>query len=575
METVDKIKIGKLLEEVALLLELHGKNQFRVRAYRNAARIVQRLQVDLAQLSADGELETLPGIGKGLAENIREVLDTGTLSLLEELRAGFPDGFLDLLKIQGLGPRKVRQLQEQLGISNIGELEYACQENRLLGLAGFGAKTQENVLAGIARFRQYQGHFLLPEVRIVADHMLRLLQGAGGSQVAIAGDLRRCLETIDSLDLVAVAADAAPLQEALCDSPEISRELDGEPGSSRFLLSNGLQIRLWCVPAEDFAFTLWQRTGSSEHLTQMRERASEVSLELRDAGLYRRDEKLSCASEEELYEHFGLPDIPPELREGRGEVALAAAGKLPHLIQPTDIKGIFHVHSTASDGTASLEELLAAARERGWKYLGICDHSKSAFYANGLDEKRVREQWKQIDALNASQGEVRLFKGIESDILADGSLDYADEILAEFDFVIASIHSSFRLSKEEQTQRLLTALDNPYVSILGHVSGRLLLARDPYPLDMEAVLEKVAQRGVVLELNANPHRLDIDWRWLRRVEELGIRIAINPDAHSIQGLDDVRFGIDCARKGGLTKDSVVNCLDLDQVWCQALAGKRN
>ncbi|HKK01856.1 MAG TPA: DNA polymerase/3'-5' exonuclease PolX [Desulfuromonadales bacterium] len=558
MKRVDKQTVSHILEEIGLLLELKGENPFKSRAYRRAARTIRTLPGNLAERVAAGTLDEAPGIGAALSEKITELVETGTLAYHTELLVSFPPGFSELLTIAGLGPKKAKILYDALGIASVGELEYACQENRLADLPGFGAKTQEKLLEGIARRRRYQGRFLFPEALEIAEGIRAdLAKHPAVSRVAVAGSLRRCLETVTDADLVAAVSDAETAGAALTGRPEVARIIEQGPTKTAVQLEGGLQIDLRCVDETVYPFALLHFTGSKEHNAALRARARRLGLTLNEYGLFKGNKSLPCRDEKEIYAALGLAFIAPELREDRGEIAAAEAGELPDLVSPEELRGVFHVHTVASDGTATLEELTAAAAERGWQYLGICDHSRSAHYAHGLEVERVRRQWQEIDALNEAGG-VRLFKGIETDILADGALDYPDEVLAGFDFVVASIHSYFQLPEAEQTARLLRALENPYTTILGHLTGRLLLARDGYAVDLEAVIAAAVRRKVVLELNANPHRLDLDWRLLKQARDAGVMIAINPDAHDLKGLDDVRYGVGVARKGWLSAGDILN-----------------
>lgn len=566
MEKVDKQTVARILEEVATLLELRGENPFRCRAYHNAARTVMALQESLDQLAERGELRRIKGIGDSLAGQIETLLREGRLPLHRELLAHFPAGFLDLLQVTGLGPKKLKILHDKLGIESTGELEYACQENRLVDLEGFGRRSQQNLLDGIARLRRFQGRFLLSTAVPAADRVRKAVAAFPETgEVLIAGSLRRRKETVKAIDLVAASGKPGRVMQRFIELPGVVEVIAHGPGKSSVLLESGLQVDLCCVAPAELASALLHFTGGREHITELHAMARKRDLKLNEYGLFRGGDRLPAGSEEEIYRNLGLEWIPPELREAGGEVEAAERGRLPTLVETGDLQGVFHVHTVASDGSATLGELVAAARRRGWCYLGICDHSRSAAYAHGLDIPRIEAQWREIDALNAELEDFRIFRGIESDILADGSLDYPDEVLAGFDFVIASIHSRFKLGREQQTERLLRAVANPYTTMLGHLSGRLLLARDGYQLDAEAVIAAAIEAGVILELNANPHRLDVDWRQLRGIKQAGGQVAINPDAHAVAGLDDVEHGIGCARKGWLEKGDVFNARTTEAV----------
>jgi DNA polymerase (family 10) len=566
LKLVDKLAVAHILEEVGTLLELTGANPFKCRAYHNAARTVRSLSEDLSELVASGELSRIKGIGEALAEQISTLVREGRLPLHRELLTAFPPGFLDLLQVPGLGPKKLKILFEVLGIESVGELEYACQENRLLELEGFGAKTQQNLLDGIASLKRFQGRFLLSEAVTTGRELQAAIAGFPEvREVALAGSLRRRRETVKEIDLVVASEKPGRVMRRFVELSLVEKIITQGPSKSSVLLKNGLHVDLRCVAPEEFASALFHFTGSREHNLAVQGLAKKKGLKLNEYGLFRGRERLAAASEEELYQAFGLNWIPPELREDRGELLAAAQGRLPQLVKSNDLQGVFHIHTTASDGSATLKDLVSAARQRGWRYLGICDHSRSAAYAHGLEIERVHAQWREIEALNAELVNFKIFKGIESDILADGRLDYPEEILAGFDFVIASIHSRFKLGRDEQTERLLRAAANPFTTMLGHLTGRLLLARDGYQVDAEAVIAAAVAHGVILELNANPHRLDLDWRWLRRVKDLGGLVAINPDAHALAGLDDVDYGIGCARKGWLAAADVFNTRSASEV----------
>lgn len=563
---MDKQEAARILEEIALLLELSGENPFKVRAYQQGARALLTLTGDLRETVGTGALLTVKGIGRTLAGVVQELVEQGRSQLHEELKAKIPPGLVELLQVPGLGPRKARQLFEQLGIASLGELEYALRENRLLTLPGFGQKTQEKIKAGLERVRRYAGYFRLGDLWPLAQELLRQGRQAGEVlRLELAGGVRRALEVERGLVLVAAAGNPEAALAALERLPAWAALKEAEPGSFRLPLPQGMEATLFFVPPEVFGAAWLAYTGSETHWQELTHRAETLGLTLTDRGLFAGDTLLPSREEEEIYQALGLNFIPPELRQGEGEIAAAATGALPRLLTLEDIRGCFHVHSHFSDGVNSLPELAAAARERGWEYLGLTDHSQSAYYAGGLKLPDLARQQEEVAACRRAFPEVTLFWGIESDILGDGSLDYPPEILAQLDFVIASVHSQFGLKKEDMTRRLLRAVGNPYTTMLGHVTGRLLLAREGYELDMEAVLEAAAARGVILELNASPYRLDLDWRWHRRAKELGLLISINPDAHSLEGLDEVAYGVMAARKGWLTPAEVLNTRPASEV----------
>jgi len=556
---MDKQEAARILEEIALLLELSGENPFKVRAYQTGARALLTFPGNLEEGVATGALLRAKGIGRTLAGVVQELVEQGRSQLHEELKAKIPPGLVELLQVPGLGPRKARQLHQELGITSLGELEYAIRENRLLALPGFGPRTQEKLKAGLERVRRYAGYFRLGDLWPAAQELLRQgRQAPGVARLELAGGVRRALEVERGLVFVAAADSPQEAVAALQRLPAWAALIEAEPGGYRLSLPQGMEATLYPVAPEIFGAAWLAHTGSEAHWRELTGRAQALGLRLTDRGLFSGDTLLPSREEEEIYQALGLEFIPPELREGEGEIAAAAAGALPRLLTLADLKGCFHVHSHFSDGVNSLPELAAAARERGWEYLGLSDHSQSAYYAGGLKPPDLARQQEEVAACRRAFPEVTLFWGIESDILGDGSLDYPPEILQEFDFVIASVHSQFGLKREDMTRRLLRALENPATTMLGHVTGRLLLAREGYEVDLEAVLTAAAVHGVILELNASPYRLDLDWRWHRRARELGVLISINPDAHSLEGLAEVEYGVMIARKGWVTPAEVLN-----------------
>ena len=559
---MDRKDVATALEEVAVLLELKGENPFKIRAYNQAARTISGLEADLGELVAGGGLAQVKGVGKTIAAHVTQLVEEGRLDYAEELKASFPSGLLELLNVPGLGPKKVKTLHEDLGISSLGELEYACRENRLVTLKGFGAKTQANVLKGIDNLKKYRGRFLWAEAEVQALKLVETLAGCPWvGRVEMAGSFRRRKEVVKDLDLVVSTGEPNRTTEYIkgLDLVE-SVDAAGETKVA-FRLKAGLNVDLRLVPEEAFAFALHHFTGSKEHNTEMRRRAKERGFKLNEYGLFDEAGGVMAARDEgEVFGLLDLPFIPPELREGLGEIEAAEAGSLPELIEPADLNGLFHVHSNFSDGSMSVAEVVAGCRELGYGYAGLSDHSRAAFYAGGLTVEDLERQRAEVDQARLAHPGFHLFWGIESDILPDGSLDYPEEVLARFDFVIASVHSNFKMSSRDMTARLVKAARNPYTTILGHVTGRLLLAREPYELDLTAVLEAAAESGTAMEINANPHRLDLDWREMRRARKMGLKMMICPDAHSPQGLGDARFGVMAARKGWLTKADVLNCL---------------
>ena len=556
---MDKKEVAAVLEEIALLLELAGENPFKVRAYEAGARAVLTLPGDLEQAVRRRELDRVKGIGKSLAGVINELVERGEAAMHQELKSKIPAGLLELLRVPGLGPKKAKTLYEQLNIASLGELEYACQENRLISLPGFGAKSQDKIRAGLESLKRYAGLFRLGDLLPVAEALVAEVRRVPGIlRMELAGAVRRRLEVAPDISLVGAATRPEQVWPALGSLPALEGLEVQESGRGQAVLPQGIKLQVMLAKPEVFGAAYLSQTGNDEHFQDLQMKARNQGLSLTSQGLWAGDKLQPCREEEEIYARLALPLIPPELREGLGELEAAVQGRLPRLVTPEEIRGCFHVHSYYSDGVNSLEELIGAAKSRGWSFLGLSDHSQSAYYAGGLKGPDLERQLQEVEACRRQHPDLALFWGVESDILPDGSLDYLDEILGRFDFVIASIHSQFRLPREEMTRRILKALANPHCTMLGHSSGRLLLAREPYEYDLEAILEFAGQHRVIMEINASPYRLDLDWRWLRRAKELGILISINPDAHSLEGLDDVAYGVMAARKGWLGPEDVLN-----------------
>jgi len=564
----DKKTIVSTLERIALLLELSGANPFKSRAFQNGARALQSYEGDLAEGFASGELKKIKGVGKGILTEVDTLLDDGTSQALDELEAVVPAGLLEIAKVPGLGPKRVKTLYDKLGIESLGELEYACNENRLVQLDGFGAKTQEKILKGIDAIRRFSGRHLLSDAWATADQLLETIGGVKGvEKIELAGSLRRRRETIKDVDILVAADDPASVHEALTKIDGVEEIIGSGDTKTSVRLDSGINVDLRTVTTTQFPFALHYFTGSKEHNTRMRQRAKDRGLKLNEYGLFPTDseESVDCADEAAIFEALDLHFVPPELREDMGEFDAAESDDLPPLVAEDDIRGVLHNHSTWSDGAHSVREMAEAARAMGFQYLGLSDHSQSAFYAHGLKEDAILRQHEEIDEVNAAMDDFVVLKGIESDILADGSLDYDDDVLERMDFVVASVHGHFGMSREDQTKRCIRAVQNPYTSILGHPTGRLLLGRDGFDIDLRAVIEAAAEVDCALELNANPHRLDLDWRELRFATRQGARISIGPDAHRTEGLSDLRYGVAVARKGWVQAGDVLNALELDDL----------
>ncbi|MGZ6281246.1 MAG: DNA polymerase/3'-5' exonuclease PolX [Ktedonobacteraceae bacterium] len=573
---MDKNQVANLLDEIASLLELkEGSNPFEVRAYQNASRAVNGLDGDIEQLTRESKLKGVPGLGSTIIKRIEEAVDTGHIALYDELVETTPPVKLEMMRIPGVGPKKINAIYNQLHVNSIPDLVRACEENKVAALPGFGKKTQDKIVQGIAFLAQHAGRFLYPVAEEEASHIYTVLKELPEIvRLQVAGSLRRRRETIGDIDLVASVADSASedarskIMNVFTSQPSVQAIAGKGETKSSVVLSSGINMDLRVVNDSQFPYTLHHFTGSKEHHIPLRRRALSMNMTINDYGLFKGKEPhlelVPCKDETDIYAALGMAYIEPELREDMGEIEAAVNGTLPALVQQSDLKGVLHVHSTWSDGQNTIREMAEACIARGLTYLGLTDHSKTAAYAGGLNEEGLRRQHEEIDQLNKEfAGRLRILKGIECDILRDGSMDFADDILATLDFVVASIHSLFNLSPEEQTQRMLRAISNPYVDIIGHPTGRILLGREGYELDIEAVIDAAAEHGVCIEINAHPSRLDLDWRYLHRARDKGIKIPIDPDAHIISGLDDMRFGVGIARKGWLRASDVLNTMTTD------------
>lgn len=576
-----KEQIADAFETIARLLELKGENPFKIRAYTHAARALETLTEPLETLIAEDRLTAIDGIGKATGDKIEELHATGRLPYLDNLREEFPPDILTLFDIQGLGAKKIKVLWDTLKIHSITSLERACKEGKIATLPGFGEKTAANILKGIDHMRAHAGEFRFGDIAALAESLLEDLRGHPAVNLsAIAGSYRRKKEVVHDLDFIVSSREPAEVMEFFTTHPLVENVLAKGATKSSVILKSGIQCDLRVVAGEEFPFALNYFTGSKEHNVRMRSRALARGWSLNEyrfspaPGRELREPIPEIHEENDIYRALDLDPVPPELREDRGEIDAAERHALPRLIEWSNLRGTFHNHTTASDGRASLEDMVAAAKELGLDYLGIADHSKASFQANGLDEKRLAQQVARIAELNAADKDFRIFSGIECDILKDGSLDFSDEVLATLDYVVASIHSSFTMPADEMTRRIIRAMENPHVTMLGHATGRLLLTRDAYQVDIPAVLDAAAATGTIIELNANPRRLDLDWRWWPLAKEKGVKCAINPDAHSTAGLQDLIFGVGIARKGWLTRDDVVNTQSLALIT-RTLQQKRN
>ena len=567
---MDSRTAAHVLSRIAALLELSGANTFKARAYDGAARALRTIDTDdLAPLLASGELAKLPGVGPATLGVVRELVETGESAYLERLRAGIPEGLLELLRLPRLGGAKIHALHEALGITSLDDLEREARGGGLAKVKGFGPKTVQAIIMSIEKLRAAGEQMHIPVAIVEAMRVRATIAGHPDVvRAEIAGSVRRHVEVVSDIDVVAgCRGDPAAVAASFANAPGVRRATQRDADTLTITYVDGVCLDLRCVPDERFALALWQMTGSKAHVAAVTAHAKRKgfalgSSDLRDAS----GRAIPIPSEQSLYAALGLSSVVPELRESGEEVSAAASNALPDLLRDEQIRGVLHCHSTYSDGKATVAEMAEAARARGWSYIGISDHSQAAFYAGGLKPDDVHRQHDEIDELNASfRGAFTIFKGIEADILADGRLDYDAKLRASFDFVIGSVHSRFAMEEPAMTERVLRALDDPYLTILAHPTGRLLLSRDPYGLDIGAVLEKAAERGVAVELNADPHRLDLDWRHLHAAKRAGVKIAIGPDAHSTRGLDNTATGVMMARKGWLEAGDVLNTGDVAAV----------
>jgi DNA polymerase (family 10) len=575
---VDKKEVARILEETAAMLELAGENRFKVIAYENGARAVHGFPGDLSEAVATRELLGIPGIGAGLFSAIESLLATGKFDLYEELSAAYPPSLRECLRVPGFGARKAKLLYEKLGVDSVEALERACRDGTLAQLKGFGTKTAERILKGIAVLRASAGYHRYPSARARAEQAFAELAQTGLTRsIEIAGSLRRRKEVIRDIDLVATSPDPAALAQAFRSQFGVAEVIGSGETKTSVRFADGLAADLRVVSDEEFGAALLYFTGSELHNTQLRGRAKRLGLKLNEYGVFRAEseERLEAGDETQIYRQLGLPYIEPELREGRGEIEAAERGELPRLVEEKDLRGLIHLHTNESDGRASLEEMLAGVVEAGYEYAAITDHSQTAAYAGGLTPERVLAQRAQIRAIAPRFPRLRVFHGTEADILPDGSIDFGDEFLEGFDVVVASVHSRFGLPRAEQTQRLIRAVRNPRVSILGHPSGRLLLSRDPLDADLEAVVAAAAEAGCAIEINCNPERLDLDWRLCRQAVDAGALLSIDPDAHSVAELGLVPYGVGIARKGWVTKEATLNAKNTKDfiAWLEKRRGR--
>ncbi len=568
MRRIENIEVAWIMGEIADLLELQGESVFKIRAYRKAAKAIASLATDLSELASRGELETVPGIGKAIAGKIAELFNTGEIEYYENLKAQVPPGLLEVITVPGIGARMAQELYQKLGISSVDELEAAARGRKIRGLPGMGNKTEMNILRGIEMLRSGTGQVTLGIADAMAEAFTGFLKSLPGVEEAgAAGSARRMKDAVGDIDLVVGSYEAERVIEIFVKHPQVKKVLAKGDTKARVVTLAGIGIDLMVVGPEQYWTAMHHFTGSKEHNVRLREIAHKKGLKINEYGVFRRDDdtRLPVAGEADIYTHLGMEYIPPELREDLGEVEAAMNGTLPDLVETGDIKGDLHIHSDWSDGVNSIEEIVGRAVEMGYEYVAITDHSKSLGIARGLSVERLEEQERYLRELNEKTGQIEILTGIEADILSNGDLDYPDEILAAKDIVVASVHSGFRQEREKITGRVISAMKNKHVDIVAHPTGRLIGRRDPYAIDMEEIFAAAVKYGTALEINASPDRLDLNDRYVRRAAELGIRISINTDAHDINRMDEMKYGVATARRGWLEKRDVLNTLGKEEL----------
>jgi len=557
------------LQEIALLLELKGENPFKIRAYRNGADVIDAYPGDIVQDAADDKLKGTKGIGDALQQKLHELATTDGLEFYENLKGEFPDTIHELFDIQGLGPKKIKALYDSMGVDSVAKLKEVCESGQVSELSGFGKKSVEKILEAIEFREQNASRFRLEEVAGVVDTVLDYLKAHPAvSRAEAAGSWRRSKETVHDVDFICETTDTAAVTKHFVDGPFVENVIVHGDTKASIHVAKGIQCDVRAVEATEYPFALNYFTGSKEHNVAMRSRALGRGYTLNEYRLAPTGDEPGpgkIQTEEDLYKFLGMDYVEPELRENTGEIDAAENGSLPNLVEQMNLRGTFHNHTLASDGKATLEQMAEAAMELGLDYLGIADHSKASFQANGLDADRLLAQVAEIQELNKGFDGFRLFSGSEVDILTDGDLDYDDDVLSQLDYTVASVHNAMTQSEAKMTERIIKAISNPHVTMLGHLTGRLLLKRDPYAVDVPAIIEACAETDTIIELNANPWRLDMDWRWWKLAKEKGVKCAINPDAHDTGGLQYLHFGVRIARKGWLEREDIVNCLPLADI----------
>ncbi|GAB4258077.1 DNA polymerase/3'-5' exonuclease PolX [Thermincola ferriacetica] len=568
MKKFGNIEVAWVLDEIAALLEIKGEDIFKIRAYQRAARAIENLDVDITDLFRQKKLNGISGVGKNIAAKLEELLSTGRLIYLEKLRGEIPPGLVEMMNVPGVGPKMARTFYEKLGISSLKELEDAARGKKIRSLPGMGSKTELNILRGIEMLKSGgRGRITLGLAWTVADSLLNFLRSLPWVVDAeTAGSTRRMKEAIGDIDIVVGTEEPEKVAEVFIKHPQVKEVLAHGSTKISVLLKFGVQVDLRLVRPDEFWTALHHFTGSKEHNVRLRERAHKIGIKINEYGLFKidSDERIPVSGEEDIYTALGLAYIPPELREDRGEVFAAEEGRLPQVIGYDDMKGDLHLHSNWSDGVNSIEQIVEQAKKMGYEYIAITDHSRSLGIARGLSTERLTEQQEVINALQKEEA-IHILTGVEADILANGDMDYPDEILAEKDIVIGSIHSGFRQDKEKITERIISAIKNEHVDIIAHPTGRLIGRRDPYEVDMDRIFEMAAKYNTVLEINSSPDRLDLNDLYVRQAKEMGIKIAINTDAHEIIRMHEIRYGIGTARRGWLEKEDVINTWDYDKL----------
>lgn len=562
--------VAELLEEIALLLELKGENAFKTRAYRNGAETFLNAEEDVMQLAKDGDLAGVKGFGKALQEKVAELVQTGRMSYYEDLKAEFPEGLFELFDVSGLGPKKIKALYDKLGVDSIAALKEVCNNGKVAELSGFGAKTVEKILEAVDLKERFASHFRLGSVAVMAETFLDAIRSHPDTlRCTHAGSYRRSKEILHDVDILVATNEPAVLTEYFSKLPEVESIIVCGDTKASVRLDHGLQIDLRAVSNEAYPFALQYFSGSKEHNVELRRRAKKMGWSLNEYDFQGEDASVELPEvneEADIYKALGLQFIPPELRENRGEFEAAENGEIPKLVELENLRGTFHNHTTASDGRNSLEEMAEAAMYLGLEYLGIADHSKSSFQANGLYPDRLLKQVAEIKRLNEQwKGKFRILAGSEVDILKDGSLDFPDEVLKQLDYAVASVHNAFTLPEDEMTARIIRAMENEYITMLGHLTGRLLLKRNPYQVNVDKIIDCAAETGTIIELNCSPMRLDMDWRHWRKARDKGVKCSINPDAHRTDHLQFISYGVRLARKGWLRKEDVINTKSLAEV----------